>query len=180
MYYRFTLSLLANGLFLMLSFLMFTGTAQANSYVEASFGIAQMNSSNEELDSNEFAPYRIYYGYSIAEGVYLETGYLAGDNFDNESQNNFELDSMFINIKGLFLLNNNYAIFAKFGTSVYQYELQNDDDTVSIERGLGYSVSTGWEFVLENRHILVGLEYENSNSVRMETNIIHGNVQYRF
>jgi len=110
----------------------------------------------------------------------LETGYLAGDNFDNESQNNFELDSMFINIKGLFLLNNNYAIFAKFGTSVYQYELQNDDDTVSIERGLGYSVSTGWEFVLENRHILVGLEYENSNSVRMETNIIHGNVQYRF
>jgi len=151
----------------------------ANSYIEASFGIAQMSSSDEALDSNEFGPYRIYYGYPLADGVFAELGYLAGDNYDNSYQDDFETDMFFINIKGLIQLDNNNALFAKIGGAVYRYELQNDD-SVSTEKGLGYSMAAGWEHVLENRHILVGLEYENLNTVRMEANMIHANVQYRF
>ena len=154
--------------------------SEANQYVEASFGFAQMNSSNDELDSNQYGPYRIYYGRSLTDGVFFEVGYLSGDNYENTSQDDFEIDSLFVNMKGVMALNRRYALFVKLGSFAYRYELQNDDGSDSRKNGLGYAASAGWEYVLDNRHILVGLEYENTKTVHMETNVIHGNVQYRF
>lgn len=63
-----------------------SSTSLANNYIEASFGIAWLESDNSALDSNTYAPNRIFYGYQIDDGVFIETGYLAGDNYDDEKK----------------------------------------------------------------------------------------------
>jgi opacity protein-like surface antigen len=154
-------------------------TSLANNYIEASFGIAWLASENSALDSNTYAPSRIFYGYQMGENVFIETGYLAGDNYDDKKKDDLAVDMFFVALKSAHQINRKYAVYAKTGAVVYQYELKNEDASISKENGLGLIVSAGYEFTLE-KSISVGLEYEYLNSVRFNSNTLFANVKYEF
>lgn len=86
---------------------------------------------------------------------------------------------LFVTLKISHQINRKYAIFAKAGAAVYQYELKNDDANISKENGLGFILSSGYEFTLEN-HLSVGLEYDYFNSERLSSSTLFANVKYDF
>lgn len=167
--------------FLLVSSLLpfITSTSYAANYVEGSVGIAWLASDNPELDSNTYAPYRIHYGHQISHSRFLEAGYLGGDNYENESKDDLEMDMIYIKLKHFYKINDSYAIYAKVGAGAYRYDLENDDKSISKKNGLGLSLSVGYEFTLEN-DISVGLEYEHFNTARFRSNTVNGNVKYHF
>ncbi|KJZ11483.1 hypothetical protein TW85_16775 [Marinomonas sp. S3726] len=167
--------------FLLVSSLLpfISSTSYAANYVEGSFGIAWLASDNSELDSNTYAPYRIHYGHQISHSRFLETGYLGGDNYEDESKDDLEMDMIYIKLKHFYKINDSYAIYAKVGAGAYRYDLENDDKSISKKNGLGLSLSVGYEFTLEN-DISVGFEYEHFNTARFRSNTVNGNVKYHF
>lgn len=151
----------------------------ANNYIEASFGLVWLESDNAELDSNTYTPNRIFYGHQIDDVVFIETGYLAGDNFDDDKKDDLEVDMLFMKLKRFYRVNNKYAIFVKVGTGIYQYELQNDDASIATENGLALTLSAGYEFALKH-NLSVGLEYEYLSSARFSSNTLFADVKYHF
>jgi len=163
-----------------------TNLVLANNYVGASFGTAGVDYDSAQKSSDGYVLGRIFYGRAINELLSLETGLLTAssvdtneDDNDSIKQDDLDMDIFFVALKGSLKLNDKHALFAKVGGNLYRYEIQNENQATYSEEGLGYSLSVGWEYALNNA-FTTGLALQNLEMDKMASGALNLDLIYPF
>jgi hypothetical protein len=158
----------------------------ANDYIGASFGSAGVDYDSDQKSADGYVFGRFFYGRHISDLISIETGFMTGSSIDTDEddddiikQDDLDIDVFFVHLKAGLKLNDKHALFTKVGANAYYYEIQNENQASTSEEGLGYSLSAGWEYTLNNA-FTTGIELKNMTMGDMDAGSLNFDLMYHF